>query len=131
MNNSDKIKKQLEEVEKVIEKTLRQMGVEIKNFFINSFKKQGFTDEQFEKWDGRKDKKDEGRAILVKTGDLRRSIKVSEQTNDSVTISTDLPYAQYLNEGTKNMEKREFMGYSKALDSKIKKIIDENIKKIF
>lgn len=40
-----------------------------------------------------------GRAILVKTGNLRRSIKIKNITNNSVEITADMTYAEIHNEG--------------------------------
>jgi phage gpG-like protein len=74
--------------------------------FIN----QGWTDETFEPWAPRQveekggKKGNEGaaitgRAILVKSGRLRRSIRIISSTLNSVTVGTDVPYAQAHNEG--------------------------------
>jgi len=61
----------------------------------------GWTDDSFEPWTPIQSKKakDEGRAILVLTGRLRRSIRVINTTVDSVTVGTNVPYAKIHNEG--------------------------------
>lgn len=86
----------------VLESSLIQIGNEAKNHFVGSFRLQGFQDKTVEKWKPRKkEDKRAGRAILVKSGDLRRSIR-RENLNKmklSVTIATDLPYARIHNEG--------------------------------
>lgn len=71
-----------------------------------AFSKQRFRDQAWlgdiiEPWKPRKGikKGNRGRAILVKTGRLRRSIRVVRYGNMSVTIGSDLPYAQAHNEG--------------------------------
>lgn len=74
------------------------LGVEGVKFIDDNFKKQGFQGATFQPWVKRKSTKNANRAILVKSGVLRRSI---QQTNnsDSVKLSTDIPYARIHNEG--------------------------------
>lgn len=88
-------------------KRLRQslptlVGNEAVNFYKRSFKRQGFIDERFERWKKRKEgdgKNRKRRAILIKTGRLRRSIRVTSKSTNYVTIGTDVPYAKIHNEG--------------------------------
>lgn len=68
------------------------------NFFRHSFRQQGFTDRGLSKWKKRSPDNDPGRAVLVKTGALRNSLKYTV-AGRRVTISTDIPYAQIHNEG--------------------------------
>jgi len=109
-----------------MERSMILIGNEAKNFFVASFRKQGFDDRNVQPWKPRKKEgKRKGRAILVDSGDLRRSI-VREPVNKtqlSVKISTDLPYAKVHNEGTSKMPKRQFMGDSYKLNEMCKKII--------
>jgi phage gpG-like protein len=85
-----------------MERAIILIGNEAKNFFVNSFREQGFEDKTVEKWKPRKiEGKRKGRAILVDSGDLRRSI-IRQPVNKaqlSVKISTDVPYAKIHNEG--------------------------------
>jgi phage gpG-like protein len=118
-----------------MERSIILIGNEAKNFFVNSWRLQGFDDRSVQKWTPRKkqDKKRAGRAILVDSGDLRRSI-IREPVNKSqlsVKISTDLPYAKVHNEGIGNMPKRQFMGDSYKLNELCKKIIISQLDKIF
>lgn len=70
------------------------------NFFKESFFKQGFTDESFQKWENRKQPDYRaGGAILTNSGHLRESIEVAEKTNNSISIGTYAPYAKIHNEG--------------------------------
>jgi len=80
---------------------MAKAGAIVVEFSNEAFQEQGWTDQQLEPWTPRKseDAKDQGRAILYKTGRLRRSIRVIAVTADSVTIGTDVPYAQVHNEG--------------------------------
>jgi phage gpG-like protein len=104
---------------KALENAVVEVGNTAKNFFVENFRKQGFDDKTVEKWEARKKKERKGRgskksaaelgtvrsvkagrAILVKTGDLRRSIiRVPNRAALNVKIQTDLPYAKIHNEG--------------------------------
>ena len=80
------------------------------------------------KWAKRKNNKDPERAILVKTGSLRNSVKTYKITSDQVVISSNLDYSDNINFGTNNMEAREFLGKSTALDRKIETVIEKILK---
>ena len=72
------------------------------NFYKDSFRRQGFIQEnRLEKWEPRKnpDKKGRRRAILVKYGALRRSIRVIRSGLGYVVVGTDMAYAQIHNKG--------------------------------
>lgn len=129
----------LKQVEKggrtAMERSLILIGNEAKNFFVNSFRVQGFEDKSVEKWKPRKTqtKRNIGRAILVQSGDLRRSIirQPVNKANLSVKISTDLVYAKVHNEGIGKMPKRQFIGNSYKLNENCKKIVVSQLDKIF
>ena len=82
------------------------------------------------KWVKRNNK---GRAILVKDGDLRASIKVRNRNLNRLVVGTSgIRYAQIHNEGLRGkafgkipfkMPKREFIGNSKILERKLAVII--------
>ena len=88
-------------LERVLSELPAMVGAKVVQFSNQAFRNQGFTDESLETWTPRKSEtaKSEGRAILVQTGRLRRSIRVITSTLDSVTIGTDVPYAQIHNQG--------------------------------
>jgi phage gpG-like protein len=72
------------------------------NYFLESFQKEGLEGEPA--WTPRKDGTSTGdrttrRNLLVKTGKLRRSIRIVRLTANSVTIGSDMPYAKIQNEG--------------------------------
>jgi phage gpG-like protein len=87
---------------KALEAAIVDVGNTARVFFIDNFRKQGFDDKNVQKWKPRKvaDKR-AGRAILVKTGDLRRSIIRNPANRAALTvkISTDLAYAKIHNDG--------------------------------
>jgi len=111
-----------------------------KNFFLQSFRNQGFTDNSLEKWQKRDNssRRNSGRAILVDTGALRRSIKVTQSSFNKIVITSNLPYAAVHNYGLKagrgrgfKMPKRKFMGNSKKLNQQNIDIIKSELTKIF
>lgn len=106
------IEEKLNQLQEDLAQGLRKLppliGEEAVNFSLDNFEKQGFQGENFQGWPKRKNptkwgKKDEtDRALLVKTGKLRRSIRVSKIAEDKVSITAggaDVPYARAHNEG--------------------------------
>lgn len=78
------------------------IGVEAVNHYTASFRRQGFTDASLVPWQPRKGNKDPGRAILVKTGKLRRAIRILRQTDTQLVVGvnpTEVPYAGGHNSG--------------------------------
>ena len=97
--NFDTIIKKLESKKSSLPKILANST---KKFFLASWEKQGWDDNGITKWAPRKkNKKAIGRAVLVKSGALRRAVNASlkSATFDSIKFSVDLPYAQIHNEG--------------------------------
>jgi phage gpG-like protein len=126
-----------------LENSLVQAGVKAVNHFKKSFRDGGFTDNSLDKWPSRKSKKDSGRAILVKSGNLRRSIHVSKTNKSklSLIVSTSgVSYAKIHNEGGTGlafgkhpfkMPKRQFIGGSYKLNEDVVKIIKKNVNLAF
>ena len=130
----------------------RDVGIEGLAFFKGSFRKKGFEDVVLEKWKDRKptlykNKKgtyvngsDHSRAILVKSGRLRRSLRKSVSGME-ITFASDLPYAQIHNEGgavkTRNgktffrMAKRQYMGESQTLNTKVGEMFTQRMDKLY
>jgi phage gpG-like protein len=104
------------------------LGNEAVNFSKKAFKQGGWTDKEFKAWKPRKNE-DAGRAILVQTGDLRRSI-VKTLGNKKVVISTNVTYAAKHNFGKGKLPKRQFMGESKTLEKNMQKTVQEEVDKI-
>lgn len=77
------------------------VGREAENFFKQSFRQQGFSGASQSTWRARKGNTDPGRAILVKTGKLRNSIRILEVSDRRVVVGSELPYAEAHNEGLK------------------------------
>jgi phage gpG-like protein len=100
------------------------------NFFkIEVFDKQGFIDSTLEPWKPLQIK--QSRKTLVKTGRLRQSITVLKRSENNVIVGTEVPYAVYHNEGTKELPKRQFIGKSEKLRNINKKEVDLYVTKFF
>jgi len=78
-----------------------QVGTAIVNWSKNRFRYQNWVDGGDFPWQPRKKgaKRNIGRAILINTGRLRRSIRIINASKNSVTVGTDVPYAAAHNEG--------------------------------
>ena len=79
----------------------RAIGTEAVNFAKDNFRKQGFQDVGVKRWRKRKpgSNRNRGRAILVDTGKLKRSIRITRITRTQVHIGSNVEYAQVHNEG--------------------------------
>lgn len=136
-----KILKDIQAFKPQLEKVVDAMGVLAANHFTTSFRNQGFTDESLERWQpGKRTERSRlgNRAVLVKSGRLRRSIRTKRFGLLAVKILTDVPYASVHNNGERSgrgrgfkMPKRQFIGYSGVLNRKIISKLDVTIKRIF
>lgn len=73
------------------------------NFFQDRFRQKGYINNGFTPWADRKNKKKQRGSLMVVTGRLKNSIKRGAPTIDGITVGTDTPYAQALNEGSRKM----------------------------
>jgi phage gpG-like protein len=107
------------------------LGNDMVNFFKGSFRKQGWEDEGVQAWKPRKSKsvKNKGKAILVQSGSLSRSIHMSFANWQKIRIESNLPYSAIHNEGLNGlawgkhkfkMPKRKFMGRSRKLHNNLR-----------
>jgi len=134
---------------KKLKRTLpREVGEITANFFQDNFTKQGFDDNGVNPWKQVRrriagtpeykypKKKDLGRrtrAILVKSGKLRRDIKVRKARFDRIEVGTSRltkDYASRHNYGEDKMPKRKFIGNSRNLKRKQKSHITNRLDKI-
>lgn len=119
---------------------MTQIGNIVVNQVDKNFKAQGFIDRSVKKWKPRK-VKDVGRATLVKTGRLRRSIKKKSVSSKRVTVASvgkAAVYAGVHNNGLKagrgkgfTMPKRQFLGPSYEIDKKVVALLKKKVKKGF
>jgi hypothetical protein len=115
--------------------------VEGLEFIHDNFAAQGFESStgKVDKWAKRKvvkwkkqELKNQGRAILVKTGNLERSW--DEKTvagTGRVVFASDKPYAEPHNEGSKIQPQRQMIGDSSALDARIEDKITRLMDSVF
>ena len=108
-NEARKIVKDMQMAEKTIADMVETMGVYAINHYKKSFTDGGFTDLSFKAWKQRKRSRDnQGRAILVKTGRLKRSLVARKSGRYAVKITSNVPYANVHNEGlTINKKERQ------------------------
>lgn len=100
MHNLHNIKKVEQGLKEIIYRLPKQIGAEAVRFSKESWRRQGWQGATFEPWQKRRGgKNNRGRAILVRSGRLRRSVRVLRATTDSVVIGTDVPYAAAHNNG--------------------------------
>lgn len=100
--NAHILKEAREKAKKEIKGMVTIMGNDALNHFEASFRNQGFTDESLVKWKPRKrTERSRGgfRAILTKTGRLRRSLRRFKIGQYAIRIATNVPYATIHNEG--------------------------------
>lgn len=131
------------EVVLAVKDMVNEMGVMAVNHFTKSFANQGFDDNGIKRWQPRKNeisggigmvrKRDKGsRAILVKTGRLRKSLRKHRSGLFAVTITSNVPYAAFNNDGIiGRLPKRQFVGYSSNLNKKIIARLDKRLQRIF
>lgn len=111
--------------------TPRLIAVSAVGHFKNSFRVGGFVDDRLDPWKKRKypDKNKKRRAILVDSGDLRRSIKAKRVNPRSIVVgSYGTAYASRHNRGLHGMPKRQFIGTSHKLNMDIRLIIFKRYK---
>ena len=104
----------------LVRETLKDIRTEALEEFDRNFEREAFFND---KWARRKYNDDESRGLLVKTGNLRRSITGRITDRDSVVIETTEPYAQIHNEGgtitvTQKMKKYFWWKYITITGSK-------------
>lgn len=83
----------------VFKKLPKVAGNAALNLFKDSWRRQGFIDRRFERWSKRRGQQSgKSRAVLVKSGALRRSLRM-RAGNDYFEIYSEMPYAKAHNEG--------------------------------
>lgn len=101
MAQNSNITKELErKVKHFIRLTLKDISVELGDEFDRNFEREAFFNDR---WARRKHDRDPGRAVLTKTGILRKSIK-TEVTETSVIFSSNVHYAKVHNDGYRSVQ---------------------------
>ena len=109
-------------------------GIAVEHY-KKSFRDGGFTDDRLQPWKARKrgNKADrrtnKRRAILVDSGDLRRSIRARKFSFSEIAVgSYGTKYATFHNKGTRILPKRQFVGASHKMNLNIRLLIRKKIK---
>ena len=131
-------KKKIKEFEQLKKSLPLVVGNMAKRHFVKSFRDGGFTDKTLDPWQKRKtrnrsDRRNPraGRALLVDTGHMRRSVKIKSASFSSVKIGTNIPYAKYHNNPKKARVHRQFIGNSQKLNNDILRRVRKDVKSIF
>lgn len=96
MGDYDKLKS---EVKQAILRLPLIVGNEAVNWVKDSFTLQGWRGAGFQAWKAVRNQKRNGAAILIRSGRLRRSIRIVKFNATSVAIGSDVPYAEAHNRG--------------------------------
>lgn len=98
----DKVMKNVQRLKQTLPVLLANQA---QTFFVASWKKQGWDDKSVQRWPKRQDQgpKSQGRAILVKSGKLRRAVgqSIRSKTFEKIQLVVALPYAAVHNDGYK------------------------------
>lgn len=113
----------------VLNETLTDIKVTLTEEFDKNFENKSFFGE---KWKARKSAR-AGGSLLIVSGRMRKSIK-AQVIKNSVTFTSDTPYASVHNQGLKSgrgkgftMPKRQFIGDDPKVQESCKNIIEKNI----
>lgn len=131
---SDLVRRDAARLRQQMRKLPRLLGNEVVRHTLDNFKLQGFKQSEgfVQRWQPRKPsrRRERGRrAILVKSGALRRSVRVVSVSPTSALVASRLPYSKRHNDGLKGMPQRKFLGNSRALRQRLKKLIQETLRK--
>ena len=101
LNNIEQILQQ--KLQKAVSELPTVLVNEAVNWTKNNFTRQGWPGNGFQRWAARKpgSARNKGRAILVDTGYLKRSIRKISVAPLQATFGTDAPYARAHNDGFK------------------------------
>ncbi|MDO5654746.1 MAG: phage virion morphogenesis protein [Flavobacteriaceae bacterium] len=124
-----------EEIRKKLANTFRSLppilGEEVVNFAQNSFDQEAWSGHSQEVWPKRKNptkwgkKDDTSRNLLVKSGALRRSIRVSRTEGPRFWVSaggTGINYARVHNEGFRGPVKQHVKPFTRTVKGKKQKV---------
>ena len=103
--NISEFAKRIENLNKLYPRLPNLAATVAVRFIKDRFRDQNWVSERTEPWPKRKEtlhqaKKNRGRAVLVKTGRLKRSIRKIRTTATLAIVGTDVPYAIYHNQGS-------------------------------
>ncbi len=108
--------RRLDRLEQVYRRLPRLVGTMAVAFSKERFRAQNWVDTHTTPWPKRREgRKRRIRAILVKTGALKRSVRVTRTGADYVAIGSDIPYAQAHNEGFRGRVQQQVRSHKRRL----------------
>lgn len=138
------VTEKLKNIQEKLANTLRILppilGEEAVNFSLNSFDQEAWSGNSQETWKERKNPTkwgkvdDPGRALLVKTGQLKRSIRITRITNNIVYIGAggaDTPYARVHNYGFRGKVDQNVRAFTRKMKNGKKQNVSEHKRTIF
>jgi phage gpG-like protein len=128
MSNNIQVPDFLAIAQKLKEDTRRYAKVYCLQWFDDSFQNGGFTDAGFKAWDKRKNDKSPGRAVLIDTTFLRKSLAVINETNDQITFGSHVPYAGVHNNGERVRAMQNVRGFARTRNGKREQVKPHNRK---
>lgn len=137
MTASSDFKKMRQSLRQLKRSLIDVIEVESERHFDENFQRSAYVGDSVQPWKPRKSP-DEGRRLLVQSGDLRRAATTAKRNARGVRYVLNQVYARVHNEGGKagrgagfTMPKRQFIGRSKVMDRKIIKKMKEVIERHF
>lgn len=146
--NKFNFKRVIDNIEQVKRELPRILANDAQNYFLSSWKKQGYNGKSWAEVQRRmpdtaaykyaKPKSGRTKPILIGTGRLRRAVSniagrariTYSKYNFNVKLEIDkntVPYADYINKGTTKMVARQFMGNAPEL----RRIMRDRMKRYF
>lgn len=101
-NNAKKIRADKEALRRARNDIARVIAQTIYNFFLDSFQRQGWLDNNLQAWPERTriSKRNSGRSLLIDTGALKGSLDIARQNWPTIkVVSAGVAYARAHNEG--------------------------------
>ncbi|WP_052444840.1 phage virion morphogenesis protein [Flammeovirga sp. OC4] len=132
MDDTKKLLKQMDDLGKLHRQFPTIAGTEAKVFFKDRFRSQNWIDTNTEPWKPRKDPegKHKGKAILVQSGALKRSIKVLHKDKTSVTVgSANIPYAKIHNEGYRGNVNQKVKAHTRRKHRRTRNGVSHDVQK--
>lgn len=120
MKETDEYFNLINRVTKAVSQLPRRAAVLAVAFSKQRFRDQAWVDNSTEVWKKRakgwktESRKRQGRAILVDTGRLKRSIRTVSVDDSRAIIGTDVPYARAHNDGFRGQVTQQVRGFTRA-----------------
>jgi phage gpG-like protein len=147
---TESIKRKIDALRRTKQDLPKKLANTAQTFFKQSFRNEGWTDQNIQRWQPRKGElgkgisklkrgSSSGRGILMKSGNLRNSIYLAMVSWNRIRIESDLDYAAIHNYGKQGlawgkykfkMPKRKFMGNSYRLRQQLRTKIETTLNRV-